>query len=302
MEEACRFVSSRGLLASCTFHSENPMSSCGTDTRYLDRVLTNIKPYESIYVCSELLPYFRNNILPVISVPFVLVTGDSDLSITDEYKSMIESPLLTRWFAQNAVLKHPKLIQMPIGLDYHTVFANPSHEWVSLGEGITPKEQESLLLSIRNKALPLQHRLQKIYVNFGWISADRRDALQSISRDLLWPNLYKIKRTTVWNNIASTAFVLSPFGNGMDCHRTWEALVLGAIPIIKGHHFDAMLAGLPVLIVDDWSEITEDLLVSAVKKFSTVDYTKLELRYWTTLMLSSPLTTRPHPPQIYDLD
>ena len=27
-------------------------------------------------------------------------------------------------------------------------------------------------------------------------------------------------------------FVLSPPGHGLDCHRTWEAILLGAIPIV----------------------------------------------------------------------
>jgi hypothetical protein len=29
------------------------------------------------------------------------------------------------------------------------------------------------------------------------------------------------------------AFVASPYGGGPDCHRTWEALILGCIPIVK---------------------------------------------------------------------
>ena len=32
---------------------------------------------------------------------------------------------------------------------------------------------------------------------------------------------------------AHFAFVASPSGNGLDCHRTWEALLLRSIPIVK---------------------------------------------------------------------
>ena len=28
--------------------------------------------------------------------------------------------------------------------------------------------------------------------------------------------------------------VISPMGNGLDCHRTWEALYLGVIPLVRG--------------------------------------------------------------------
>ena len=56
------------------------------------------------------------------------------------------------------------------------------------------------------------------------------------------------------------AFEISPFGGGVDCFRTWEALLLGTIPIV----FDApnrdVFAGLPVLIINEIREITTDLL------------------------------------------
>ena len=36
-----------------------------------------------------------------------------------------------------------------------------------------------------------------------------------------------------WLQHAHFAFVASPSGNGLDCHRTWEALLLRSIPIVK---------------------------------------------------------------------
>ncbi|NDB87155.1 MAG: hypothetical protein EB127_31405, partial [Alphaproteobacteria bacterium] len=55
-----------------------------------------------------------------------------------------------------------KCIQMPIGLDYHTIWANPGHKWKSPDEGHLPKEQEAVL-----KGIKTADRLCKIYVNFG---------------------------------------------------------------------------------------------------------------------------------------
>jgi hypothetical protein len=78
------------------------------------------------------------------------------------------------------------------------------------------------------------------------------------------------------------AFVLSPFGIGMDCHRTWEALCLGCIPIVCAPHFNNLFEDLPVLIVSNWSEITQDLLQDTLNKFSnkSFKYEKLSLQYW----------------------
>jgi hypothetical protein len=58
-------------------------------------------------------------------------------------------------------------------------------------------------------------------------------------------------------------FVLSPVGNGVDTHRTWEALLAGSIPIVESSVRDAMYDGLPVLIVKSWSELSLPLLHSA---------------------------------------
>ncbi len=56
------------------------------------------------------------------------------------------------------------------------------------------------------------------------------------------------------------AFVISPHGNGVDCHRTWEALALGCVPIVRTSPLDALYEGLPVLIVSNWCEVTADFL------------------------------------------
>ena len=49
-------------------------------------------------------------------------------------------------------------------------------------------------------------------------------------------------------------FVVCPRGNGLDTHRVWEALYLGAIPIVKKSEYFAALRGWPVWIVESWDE------------------------------------------------
>ena len=58
--------------------------------------------------------------------------------------------------------------------------------------------------------------------------------------------------------VRASRFVLSPPGNGNDCHRTWEALYLGAIPIIqKGTLARSISSRLPILVLDDLREALE---------------------------------------------
>jgi len=295
MEDSCLFVCSRGILKSCTFHSLNPESSCSTDFSYLINMLNSNNMYDgmSIYVCSDLINYFYNKILPKIKNKFTLVTGDSDLCVPkevlsmEEFKSLISNNYLIKWFAQNTQIKNiPKMVQLPIGLDYHTISNNPNFRWVIEGEGTTPKCQEEILFDLIKKMDPFYERNYKIYVNFvkhGNSRLNQRvEVFEKINNELLEINLDSLKRTDTWINMTKYAFVLSPFGIGMDCHRTWEALCLGAIPIVCAPNFEKLFEDLPILNVNDWSEITSELLINTINKFKIkkFNYNKLSLNYW----------------------
>ncbi len=57
-------------------------------------------------------------------------------------------------------------------------------------------------------------------------------------------------------------FVISPEGNGIDCHRHYEALVAGCIPIVERHEgICKKYEGCPIVWTDDYSEITESYLL-----------------------------------------
>ena len=67
-----------------------------------------------------------------------------------------------------------------------------------------------------------------------------------------------MSRARLWQTKGAYAFSISPHGNGLDCHRTWEDLALGCIVIVKSSSLDVLYEGLPVVIVNDWSEVTEE--------------------------------------------
>jgi len=249
----------------------------------------------SIYVCSDLLKFFVLQILPKINNKFVLVTGDSDMCIpkealtNSESATLINNPFLLKWFAQNTqIQKHEKIVQLPIGLDYHTISNDPNCNWKTDGEGHLPKYQEGILINLRQQMKPFYERTPTIYVNFTPINdrfGQRKSAFEEIPSELLSINQSFTKRTQNWNNITQHAFVLSPFGMGMDCHRTWEALCLGAIPIVKAPNFQKMFEDLPVLVVNEWSEITRELLDKTIEDFKLREfkYEKLTLQYWVKM-------------------
>jgi hypothetical protein len=82
--------------------------------------------------------------------------------------------------------------------------------------------------------------------------------------------------------VGRSKFVFSPPGVGLDCYRTWEALYLGAIPIVINSSMNSIYQNLPVLIVNNYEEITLKLLKNVYNKMikQTYDYRRLYKGYW----------------------
>lgn len=75
-------------------------------------------------------------------------------------------------------------------------------------------------------------------------------------------------------------FVISPEGNGIDCHRHYESLMAGCIPIVEEHAgIREKYAGCPVVYTKDYSEITPAYLESIYPSLlhQTWDFSKLIL-------------------------
>ena len=66
---------------------------------------------------------------------------------------------------------------------------------------------------------------------------------------------YPITPRQYRNLVLRSKFVISPPGNGPDCHRTWEALYLGATPIVISESWPFNHLALPVLIINSWDEL-----------------------------------------------
>ena len=111
---------------------------------------------------------------------------------------------------------------------------------------------------------------------------DRVDAVDHIPKESIDYEETPIERAETWKKMTTYAFIPSPHGNGLDCHRTWEALALGCIPIVRTSPLDSLYSGLPVWIVKEWDEVTPDAMKDTLVRMQTMtfDMQKLTLRYW----------------------
>lgn len=86
-----------------------------------------------------------------------------------------------------------------------------------------------------------------------------------------------------FSDLTKSKFIFSPEGNGIDCHRHYEAILFKGIPIVEDNSLIMeKYEGLPVLYTHDYSEIDEAYLDSKYNEMldQTYDFGKLFLKYY----------------------
>jgi hypothetical protein len=74
-----------------------------------------------------------------------------------------------------------------------------------------------------------------------------------------WPSAGAVESFV--RNISSAYFVESPPGMGSDCYRHYEAMLVGAIPVVSRTSLSyPVFEGLPHLPVDDWNDVTPEFI------------------------------------------
>lgn len=220
------------------------------------------------------LKAFFTKFHPEIPHPYILVTHNSDRSIPDPFRNYLDSPKLLAWFGQNVKGKpHPKLYPIPIGI------ANKC--W---GHG-NPDLFNAQLSFSKNEDRP-----NLCYMNFAlWTQPIERKHVWELFVDEPWCFSCKGKATAKYlEELCQSKFVLSPRGNGIDCHRTWEALLMGAIPIVRTSSLDPLYTDLPVLVIKEWEEISEEFLNEQyeIMKQKTYNLDKIYIDYWINFIMS----------------
>lgn len=111
-------------------------------------------------------------------------------------------------------------------------------------------------------------------------STDESRRPTGINRKLIIDNLNKnnivnnnLNHESYYTLLPSFKFIISPEGNGIDCHRHYEALLAGCIPIMERNPLtEEKYKGCPVLWTTDYSEITPDYLEEKYSEMITADY------------------------------
>jgi hypothetical protein len=245
---------------------------------------------------------FVAEVLPRLASPIVLVAGcDTRSPSVEGHESLYTSPNILHAFIQNcdfSVRPPERVTVIPVGLNFHKLDPASNNQSRDMGLPSRPGNQQLTLKALREQVLPVQERPLSVYANFH-LNMDTflRDSQAKTRRDARADALSvlcecpfvefekrQIPRNVVWQRYQNHSFEASPQGNGIDCHRTWEALLFKSIPIVKTSSIDSVFDGLPVAIVKDWSEVTEERLLIWREEFQEAlegpIHPKLYSRYW----------------------
>ena len=249
-----------------------------------------IQDGDLVWVRVSWLGAFIRQVLPLVNSRFVLATGDSDNMVPWHIEWAAETILtnrhVIRWFAQNCGGIIDQLRPLPIGIDFHTL--SDRSFW---SEPVSsPVDQERQLNAVAESLPLVDRRKRQVYLDYcvhtGKYGGRQVIAQQLRANPLAFFEPDRFSRSESWRKSGEFAFVVSPHGNGLDCHRTWEALALGHIVLVPASPLDRLYIGLPVVSIKDWNEVTPRNLERWLEMFGplTRRTARLTSRWWVDQM------------------
>jgi hypothetical protein len=209
---------------------------------------------------------------------FVMVTHNSDGTIgynkSDrwfDYHWKNEENIAC-WFSQNVEVRESNVIPIPIAVENEYIFK--------------PAVKQEFMFELNRSNIKKEFKMFICY-NVGTNPEKRKPPIEKF-KGQSW-----VKTQDGFNNIelvrpyfksmSQCQFVLAPDGNGIDTIRIWEALYMGCVPIVNRHVFTEYFAKhLPIIIVDDYNEITPHMLRRKTLDFEKrkFNYDLLKMSYW----------------------
>lgn len=229
--------------------------------------------------------------LDLITKPTILITTDGDRSVPSTYKpeiimSIINCDQIIKWYTQNydKSVIHPKIKHFPIGFDLHFPLTMVGKNY---------KDKLDFMFNCRIENMDIDKIDNQIFcdAHLNTTSPERKTMHYTLQFN---KNIKFLKERTKFTDITKLynkyLFVLSPVGNGLDCHRTWELFLAGCIVITKHSPLDEIFIDnqLPVVLIEDWYELninlSEKLKLWKEQFLKNTDFehikSRLKFNYW----------------------
>ena len=200
--------------------------------------------------------------LGLVDFRAVVIVGHSDYEMTERDVLRLAAVALPRAiFASNLTVS--PAVRKILGADYLPLgLSNPTRESAKheiFGDW-------SLVRDVALEAGPPSADRARLYANFDRRTApEHRLEVAAVCEDLdhveVGPmEVSKSGRLAYLRAMRDAGLVVCPRGNGPDTHRFYEALYVGALPVVLKSSYAAQMAshlGLPHLAVKKWSELSD---------------------------------------------
>lgn len=207
---------------------------------------------------SGALTHFAANVLPLLNAPFILVSGSEDVTLPRQIDqrfpsygtaerqaidTILDHPLLIRWVAENLDdASHPKLKPLPLGLVFSDV--PKIRRWIDVPDA-PPTSSRPLKVLCAHRVRDGRQWEQRKEVS-QLARTDWAGFCTLIEDELSEPEFLELCR--------QHAFVLCVEGGGLDpSPKAWQAILQGAIPIVRRTALHDAYRRLPVAFTPSWN-------------------------------------------------
>jgi len=233
-------ITSYPYLCSDTYLANSQFSIL--DEQALDHFLKSNNPkkeHKSLYIVGELVQELlkAKSMMPKVKT---LIIMESD---NTQYESELASlyPYVEKIYSNNLIGSSSRCLPIPLGLE-RQAYRSAGRLNNFKHQSLIKREKRSIqfLIAWNDKTNPNRN----IY----------RRQFKGDSRCLIVEN--RLHANTIHKLMKKSRFIPCPAGNGLDTHRVWEAIYLGAVPVILESEFCGD-ATWPVIVVKNWSELLE---------------------------------------------
>ena len=239
-----------------------------------------IEKNEIVFVKTDYLDNFFQNVFPHVNNPFILITHNSKHQVNKDYLGFLNKKEF-KWYAQNLNFStdlNERVFSIPLGIENRNYFKNG--------------KLNNFNLDIKSA----DKKLDKIYCSLNLVENKNRVEILNIAKD---SNVVDFKNFAnhqkYINNLNEYKFSICPEGRGFDTHRFWECLIVNTIPVVKNSVFinNFEKIGVPMLKLDKWEDLTnyssndlsilykKNLQVLKSHKFTLLDYWIKEIKRTT---------------------
>lgn len=229
----------------------------------------NVKPGDTIFINTDYIHNFFGHELKKIPHPFIIVSHNSTHTVPTHYVSHLDDDRIIAWFGKNAdISQHYKMVQIPIGITNriwgHGSTAAFDNALQKVAYGVEKKHLISINLTVKTN--------EAARIPVAEYFKDKEFCTHFPKQDI---HCYL-------KQLMHSKFVVSPIGRGIDCHRHWEAMMVGCIPVTTHSILDPLFEGLPILLIDSWDQVTPEFLEQKYEELKDMEYPreKLFAEYW----------------------